>query len=119
MQLAVDDFGTGFSSLTFLTRIAVDELKVDRAFVADGRLAGGGGDRADHRRTGPRAGLRVVAEGVETAEQRAALAELGCTAAQGYHFFRPMPADKIVAVLRSLLDAAPAKVLPLRADGAS
>ena len=64
-------------------------------------------------------GLRVVAEGVETADQRAALAALGCTAAQGYHFFRPMPADKMVTVLRSLLDGAQAKVFPLRADGAS
>ena len=62
----------------------------------------------------------MVAEGVETAEQRAALVELGCTAAQGYHFFRPMPADKIVAVLRSLLDVPPRRrILPLRADGAS
>ena len=64
-------------------------------------------------------GLRVVAEGVETADQRAALADLGCSAAQGYHFFRPMPVDKVVTVLRSLLDGAPAKVFPLRADGAS
>ena len=63
--------------------------------------------------------LRVVAEGVETADQRAALIELGCTAAQGYHFCKPLPADKIVAALRSLSEVAPAKILPLRADGAS
>jgi diguanylate cyclase len=68
---------------------------------------------------GNQLGLRVVAEGVETADQRAALAALGCAAAQGYHFFKPMPADKIVAVLRSLLDSAQAQVFPLRADGAS
>ena len=52
-------------------------------------------------------GLRGVADGVETAEQRTALAELGCTAAQGYHFFNPMPADKIWAVLGSLLNTNP------------
>lgn len=120
VQLALDDFGTGFSSLTFLTRVAVDELKIDRSFVGpmvDSPEAG-----AIVRATvelGRELGLRVVAEGVETADQLAALAAMGCTAAQGYHFFKPMPADKIVAVLRSLLDAAQAQVFPLRADGAS
>ncbi|WP_413775611.1 putative bifunctional diguanylate cyclase/phosphodiesterase [Micromonospora sp. RTGN7] len=120
VQLAVDDFGTGFSSLSFVTRIAVDELKVDRSFVI--RMADSPEAAAIVRATVGLAhelGLRVVAEGVETAEQRLALAELGCTAAQGYHFFKPMPADKIGAVLGSLLDAARPKVLPLRADGAS
>ena len=68
---------------------------------------------------GRQLGLRVIAEGVETADQRAALVDLGCAAAQGYHFFKPVPADRIVGVLRSLLDTARAQVLPLRADGAS
>ncbi|MEH1097688.1 putative bifunctional diguanylate cyclase/phosphodiesterase [Micromonospora sp. CPCC 205561] len=120
VQLAVDDFGTGFSSLTFLTRIAVDELKVDRSFVI--RMADSPEAAAIVRTTVGLAhelGLRVVAEGVETAEQRTALAELGCTAAQGYHFFKPMPADKIGAVLSTLLDEARPNVFPLRADGAS
>ncbi|MEV0805150.1 bifunctional diguanylate cyclase/phosphodiesterase [Micromonospora sp. NPDC050200] len=120
VQLAVDDFGTGFSSLTFLTRIAVDELKVDRSFVL--RMAESPEAAAIVRTTVGLAhelGLRVVAEGVETAEQRLALAELGCTAAQGYHFFKPMPADKIGAVLGSLRDSAESNVFPLRADGAS
>jgi diguanylate cyclase (GGDEF)-like protein len=120
VQLAVDDFGTGFSSLTFLTRISVDELKVDRSFVM--RMADSPEAAAIVRTTvdlGRELGLRVVAEGVETADQRAVLAELGCTAAQGYHFFKPMPSDKIVTVLRSLLDSAQARVFPLRADGAS
>lgn len=120
VQLAVDDFGTGFSSLTFLTRIAVDELKVDRSFVI--RMAESPEAAAIVRTTVGLAhelGLRVVAEGVETAEQRLALAELGCTAAQGYHFFKPMPADKIGAVLGTLLDGARRNVFPLRADGAS
>jgi diguanylate cyclase (GGDEF)-like protein len=120
VQLAVDDFGTGFSSLTFLTRIAVDELKVDRSFVI--RMTDSPEAAAIVRTTVGLAhelGLRVVAEGVETAEQRLALAELGCTAAQGYHFFKPMPADKIGAVLGSLRDSAESNVFPLRADGAS
>ncbi|MFG1952143.1 putative bifunctional diguanylate cyclase/phosphodiesterase [Micromonospora sp. NPDC048830] len=120
VQLAVDDFGTGFSSLAFLTRIAVDELKVDRSFVM--RMAESPEAAAIVRTTVGLAhelGLRVVAEGVETAEQRLALAELGCTAAQGYHFFKPMPADKVGAVLGSLLDTAQGNVFPLRIDGAS
>ncbi|MEV0329175.1 bifunctional diguanylate cyclase/phosphodiesterase [Micromonospora echinospora] len=120
VQIAVDDFGTGFSSLTFLTRVPVDEVKVDRSFVI--RMADSPEAAAIVRTTVGLAhelGLRVVAEGVETAEQRIALAELGCTAAQGYHFFKPMSADKISAVLGSLLDNATANVFPLRADGAS
>ena len=68
---------------------------------------------------GARLGARVVAEGVETAEQRAALLALGCTTAQGYHFCQPLPADKIVPALRQLADAATAKIVPLRADDAS
>jgi EAL domain-containing protein (putative c-di-GMP-specific phosphodiesterase class I) len=98
----------------------VDELKVDRAFVA--KMVDSPEAAAIVRTTVELAhslGLRVVAEGVETADQRAALAALGCTAAQGYHFFRPMPPDKVVTVLRSLLNGAQARVLPLRADGAS
>ncbi|MFY1636064.1 putative bifunctional diguanylate cyclase/phosphodiesterase [Solwaraspora sp. WMMB335] len=120
VQLAVDDFGTGFSSLAFLSRVTVDELKVDRSFVV--RMADSPRAAAIVRHTvflGREMGLRVVAEGVETADQRATLAALGCAAAQGYHFFKPMPADKIITVLRSLLDSAQAQIYPLRADGAS
>jgi diguanylate cyclase (GGDEF)-like protein len=120
VRLSVDDFGTGYSSLTFLTRVPVDELKIDRSFV--GRMVDSSEAAAIVRSVVGLARelhLRVVAEGVETADQRAALLELGCTAAQGYHFCRPLPADKIVEALQSLSDAAPAKIFPLRADGAS
>jgi len=119
IQLAVDDFGTGYSSLTFLTRIPVDEVKVDRTFVA--RMVDSPEAAAIVRTTvdlGKELGLRVVAEGVETAEQRQALTALGCTAAQGFHFFKPVSADKIALVLRTLRAASQAQVIPLRADGA-
>jgi diguanylate cyclase (GGDEF)-like protein len=118
--LSVDDFGTGYSSLTFLTRIRVDELKVDRTFV--GKMADSAEAAAIVRTILDLArdlGLRVVAEGVETADQRAALTALGCTAAQGFHFSKPMAAENVLGVLRSLAANAQPKVVPLRADGAS
>ena len=120
VQLSVDDFGTGFSSLSFVTRVRIDELKVDRSFVdemIDSKAAHAVVQGAVE--LGRRLGARVVAEGVETTEQRAALIDLGCPVAQGYHFCQPLPADKIVQALRQLDDAAPAKILPLRADDAS
>ncbi|MQA25096.1 MAG: EAL domain-containing protein [Micromonosporaceae bacterium] len=109
-QLAVDDFGTGYSSLTFLARFPVHEVKVDQAFVT--RMIDSPEARAIVRTTvelGRALGLRVVAEGVETGEQRAALAEMGCTAAQGYHFFPPMPAEKASNVLWTLHRSAEAR----------
>jgi predicted signal transduction protein with EAL and GGDEF domain len=120
VQLSVDDFGTGYSSLAILERMPVDELKVDRSFVAG--MADSPRSAAIVRfavELGRSLDLRVVAEGVETADQRAALAKLGCTAAQGYHFCKPLPADKIVEALRSLDAGASGNVVPLRADGAS
>jgi len=120
IQISVDDFGTGFSSLSFVTRVPVDEIKVDRSFVDD--MIDSTAAEAVVRgaiELGGRLGVRVVAEGVETAEQRSALLALGCTAAQGYHFCRPLPADKIVGALHQLAESAPSKIVPLRADDAS
>jgi EAL domain-containing protein (putative c-di-GMP-specific phosphodiesterase class I) len=120
VQVSVDDFGTGFSSLAVVTRVQVDELKVDRSFVA--AMIDSPAAEAVVRSAvdlGDRLGARVVAEGVETAEQRAALLALGCTTAQGYHFCRPVPADKIVPALRQLTEAATGKIVVLRADDAS
>ncbi len=120
VQLAVDDFGTGYSSLTFLTRVRVDEVKVDRTFVS--RMVESPEALAIVRTTVDLArqlDLRVVAEGVETAEQRAALTRLGCDSAQGYHFFHPMGPERIVGVLHDLFDTAGGEVIPLRAEDAS
>ncbi|MGC9666785.1 putative bifunctional diguanylate cyclase/phosphodiesterase [Planosporangium sp. 12N6] len=116
VQLAVDDFGTGYSSLTFLTRVTVDEVKIDRSFVR--RMVESPEAGAIVRTTvdlAHRLGLRVIAEGVETAEQRAELAAMGCTGAQGYLFHPPMPPDRVTAVLHELSTA---DVLPLRQDDA-
>jgi diguanylate cyclase (GGDEF)-like protein len=92
VQLSVDDFGTGFSSLSFLQRFAVNEIKVDRRFVQG--IADDAGDAAIVRSTIHLAsglGVRVVAEGVENEEQLTRLREYGCDLGQGYLLGRPMP----------------------------
>lgn len=120
VQLSLDDFGTGYSSLAIVTRAPVDEIKIDRSFVDD--MIDSSAAEAVVRgavELGARLGVRVVAEGVETTEQRAALIDLGCPIAQGYHFCKPMPADRIVQALTQLAEAAPNNIRSLRADDAS
>ncbi|MFL5840471.1 MAG: putative bifunctional diguanylate cyclase/phosphodiesterase [Thermoleophilaceae bacterium] len=90
VRLMLDDFGTGFSSLSYLKRFPVDALKIDRSFV-DG-LGGDGGDRAIVAAivgVAQALELDVIAEGVESAEQAAELLELGCTIAQGFRYAEP------------------------------
>ena len=96
VSLAVDDFGTGYSSLLYLKRFPVDELKVDRTFVAG--LLGNAEDAAIVAAVVNLAhtlGVKAVAEGVESSGQVARLIELGCDFGQGYHFGRPMPAESV------------------------
>jgi EAL domain-containing protein (putative c-di-GMP-specific phosphodiesterase class I) len=107
VRFAVDDFGTGYSSLTFLTRIAVDEMKIDRTFVA--KMAESKETGAIVRALvdlGQRLDIRVVAEGVETAQQRAALVELGCDAGQGFHFGKHVGETEIIAEVERLRSVA-------------
>ncbi|MBO0871712.1 MAG: EAL domain-containing protein, partial [Micromonosporaceae bacterium] len=118
IQLAVDDFGTGYSPLTFLTRIQVDEVRVDASFVE--QMVDSPRALAIVRATVDLArqlDVRVVAEGVETPAQRSALAEVGCTAAQG--FSGPVPAGRMAGILRGLIRDAGGQVIPLRAEDAS
>ena len=94
--LSLDDFGTGYSSLSHLKRLPVQELKIDRSFVMN--LADDGNDAAIVRSAVDLArnlGLRVVAEGVETAEAWQALTDMGCELAQGYYLNRPVAAGQL------------------------
>ncbi|WP_369832098.1 putative bifunctional diguanylate cyclase/phosphodiesterase [Blastococcus sp. TBT05-19] len=100
VRIAIDDFGTGFSSLSYLRKLPADVLKIDRSFVMDlpaGRSATTLiASIVELART---LGLDVVAEGVETDDQRLALRDLQCGQAQGYFFARPQPAAEAGAAL--------------------
>ena len=98
VSLSIDDFGTGWSSLSNLRQLPVDEIKIDRSFVTG--MAGDGNDATIVQSTidlGRNLGLRVVAEGVEDDEVRGLLAGLGCDLGQGYFFSRPMGGDELAA----------------------
>jgi len=98
VRIALDDFGTGFSSLGYLNRFVIDEIKIDRSFITD--LASDRTERALVQAVidlGHALGLKVVAEGVETAEQAALLRRMGCDIFQGFLFARPMPATEFIA----------------------
>jgi diguanylate cyclase (GGDEF)-like protein/PAS domain S-box-containing protein len=100
ITIAIADFGTGYSSLAYLKDLPIDTLKFDRTFVSQI----GVDDRGDALvRTivtlAKNLGLRVVAEGVETLEQETFLRTLGCDDAQGYFYFKPLPASDLKAAL--------------------
>jgi EAL domain-containing protein (putative c-di-GMP-specific phosphodiesterase class I) len=94
VAFSLDDFGTGFSSLSYLRRLPLDQLKIDQSFVR--HMLGSKKDAAIVQTVialGQSMELHVIAEGVETEEQRAFLLGRGCTAYQGYLFSKPV-ADK-------------------------
>jgi EAL domain-containing protein (putative c-di-GMP-specific phosphodiesterase class I) len=100
VQIAVDDFGTGYSRLSYLAGLPVDCLKIDRSFVV--QTTAGGRDAAIAQAIISLAhalGLRVLAEGVETAGQLDFLREHSCDECQGFLFARPRPAEALLAAL--------------------
>ena len=110
VSVSVDDFGTGYSSLAHLKSLPVDTLKIDKSFVLD--MAEDDADEAIVRsmiELAHNLGMRVVAEGVETAATWMRLAALGCDLAQGFHLARPLPASGLLALLEAEREA------PLRA----
>jgi len=101
ITLAVDDFGTGYSSLAYLKRFSLDVLKIDKSFVAeittnpdDAAICSSIIAMAHSLR------LKVVAEGIETAQQHGFLARQHCDRAQGYHFSRPVDAAAAGELMR-------------------
>jgi EAL domain-containing protein (putative c-di-GMP-specific phosphodiesterase class I) len=102
VRLAIDDFGTGYSSLSYLREMPIDVLKIDKSFVEgiaasmQGLALVRGIVEIAHT-----LGIDVIAEGIETEEQRALMADMGCRYGQGYLLARPMPWDQAQVLLRS------------------
>ncbi|MDQ3618207.1 MAG: EAL domain-containing protein [Pseudomonadota bacterium] len=118
LQIAIDDFGSGYSSLSYLGRLPVTTLKIDRSFTAELGSANPRSARAIIHSIidlGRSLGLHVVAEGVETVEQAAQLVELGCVEAQGFLFSHAVPA----AVAATLLEHGLGPTPPLQSSSAS
>lgn len=101
-SIALDDFGTGYSSLSYLKKMNVDFIKVDKSFIRD--LAA---DRNDFALVeaiivmAHKLGIKVIAEGVETAEQRDILIQIGCDFVQGYYYAKPMSAQNFINYLKA------------------
>ena len=100
VRLAIDDFGTGYSSLSYLQRFPIDILKIAKPFVEE---VGQGADRSALARAivglGDTLKLQTIAEGIERAEQQAALIQLGCTLGQGHHFWPALSAAAVEELL--------------------
>ncbi|WP_151447782.1 putative bifunctional diguanylate cyclase/phosphodiesterase [Lacisediminimonas profundi] len=100
VQVAIDDFGTGYSSMAYLNRYHADYLKIDKSFVTD--MASNAGHRAISEAIivmAHKLGMQVVAEGIETEQQRALLAAAGCDFGQGYLFSPAVPPDAFEAMV--------------------
>lgn len=99
-RISIDDFGTGYSSLSYLERYPIDCLKIDRSFMPHDPQAPGAGILAGTIISMAQTlGIDVVAEGVETREQRDFLLARGCSRAQGYYYWAAMPADALESLI--------------------
>ena len=96
VQISIDDYGTGYSSLAYLKRLPVNEMKIDRTFIKD--MAVDEDDKLIVGTTidmGHNFGLRVIAEGVEDGQTVDLLKQMGCDQVQGYYYAKPMPVDEL------------------------
>lgn len=103
VALSLDDFGSGYCSLAALKRLPIDQLKIDQSFIQN--LMTNLNDEAIARSVvslGHNLGLSVIAEGVETVEQKNFLAQIGCDAYQGYYFGRPVITADLGLVMDNL-----------------
>ena len=101
IEVAMDDFGTGYSSLAYLKKFDIDYLKIDQSFTKN--LASDSEDMVLSEAIiimAHKLGLKVIAEGIETEEQKKLLHDAGCDYGQGYYFSRPVPADEFIAILK-------------------
>jgi EAL domain-containing protein (putative c-di-GMP-specific phosphodiesterase class I) len=110
VDVSIDDFGAGFTSLAYLSALAVRELKLDRTLISG---LGTGNDARDLElvratiELGHAMGMRVVAEGIEDEATLALLRDLGCDLAQGFLISRPMPASELQMIHRPAQQLAP------------
>ena len=112
IAMSIDDFGTGYSSLSYLKKLPINRIKIDQSFIRD--LPGDKDDVAITKTIvslGKNLGLDVIAEGVETAEQRDFLLSIGCEYGQGYYYSKPLPATEFLAEFRSASDTSNRKRL--------
>jgi EAL domain-containing protein (putative c-di-GMP-specific phosphodiesterase class I) len=103
VRLSLDDFGTGYSSLAYLKRLPLDQLKIDRTFVRD--ILENATSRAIAQAVvtlGQAMNISVIAEGVESDQQRLALADVGCHAYQGYLFSPPLQLEEFQLLVSPL-----------------
>jgi len=112
-KLSIDDFGTGYSSLSSLKEFTVDRLKIDRSFIQD--ITHSDTDRAIVKASIAMAqalGLKTVAEGVETAEQKKMMKLMGCKEMQGFLYGKPVPADEVLRIILASLNRTSKKPYP-------
>lgn len=100
IQVAIDDFGVGFSSLSYLQKLPLDRIKIDKTFVNDSAEKNGKIIVETIVDMARRLGLKVLAEGIEEQSQLDYFLELECTEGQGFFFAKPMPADQLICLLQ-------------------
>jgi EAL domain-containing protein (putative c-di-GMP-specific phosphodiesterase class I) len=108
IRLAIDDFGTGYSSMSLMKQFPIDTIKIDRSFVRD--LPNDSEDKAIAQAIismGKALGMTIIAEGVETTEQRTFLRDHACDEMQGFLFSKPIIPEQLADLLRNVLSASP------------